>query len=1116
MKEKSQTIRMLLVVAMLCLGVNVTWATDVASYDFEDETYPFTGVSRQTLSVTDDATLSSKVFSFATNSDSYNRYALAEYSFKSSVNDAATVSIEFDLKPSSTAGNHWINIGDATLRSETANHGGFATRQLGFDGVIFRIGTARMSVNSKTETVFAVNDEIVASSVTTKTASDVLNHWVHVEIIVNNVTKKVSYTVKLGSETLATAANVAFYKSAAERCSQIDIASISNSISPVLMDNLAITKTVSETKHSFTVNAVTDGSTIAEIGSGEAGEGALYGCYIPYVVSKEGKFYVKDDANVSSYYFSAYMGNANQVKTVNYTLDEGIVGYTEGVGSTYRNVVGSNNASYSGGDYINNSSVSGNPFNAYNRGFDLGTLPAGFYQLVAYVVNSENSRSVALRNITSNETAANPIVTITNSNKITGELTANFSLTSSTPLRVNGANNTNNSGRTLQCEEFDYVLVRKLSQDATFKISNPDMETEGSGTAYWQKGVKDWNPCTTVSNYRQLAFTSAQNPYGAFTSTNAYENWTNISGGLVGQMSQTITDLPDGIYKVSLAALVNKVNGEFVYGKSNDVTYQVPLTGATEIAYDYSVFATVSGGSLEIGLDMNGSGVTWAAIDNARLAYYGASFSDDDINAILAAVPTDPMLVATKTALTGAKTTFEGSTTVANANLLLAAINNANRSVEAYAPLGTKLAEAASVRASVVANNPSYLSTYDSNIATITTNYNNGSIAEADIAAQVAAVEADILALVKSQTNNGSDMTRLVANADGSANPVTGWTIETALADGELFQYDGHSGTASGMSVPFVEYWHAGNGTNLSTNKISQTITGLQNGKYTVTATTFVNNEYRASNSDPYTAPSTGSALLFANNETTDITTGGTTTSFNGNMGTFSVEVEVTNGTLELGVKTVSPNYNWIGFKDVKLTYYSGVVIATIGSTGYTTFASSYPLDLSNLPKGITAYTASVVGESEVTFTPATTAVAAGTGLLLKGTVNTSYDIPVVASGETISGNKMIGCPTATDITPSESYYVLVNNDGTAEFHPLSGTYTDNKVTIPAGKAYLDVNAGTARALSIALDNEEVTGINTIQSSGVKVQGCYNLNGQRVAQPAKGLYIINGRKVVVK
>ena len=28
--------------------------------------------------------------------------------------------------------------------------------------------------------------------------------------------------------------------------------------------------------------------------------------------------------------------------------------------------------------------------------------------------------------------------------------------------------------------------------------------------------------------------------------------------------------------------------------------------------------------------------------------------------------------------------------------------------------------------------------------------------------------------------------------------------------------------------------------------------------------------------------------------------------------------------------------------------------------------------------------------------------------------------------------------------------------------------------------------------------------------------GVYNLNGQRVNQPTKGLYIVNGRKVVIK
>ena len=42
------------------------------------------------------------------------------------------------------------------------------------------------------------------------------------------------------------------------------------------------------------------------------------------------------------------------------------------------------------------------------------------------------------------------------------------------------------------------------------------------------------------------------------------------------------------------------------------------------------------------------------------------------------------------------------------------------------------------------------------------------------------------------------------------------------------------------------------------------------------------------------------------------------------------------------------------------------------------------------------------------------------------------------------------------------------------------------------------------------------TGINMVQGSGVMVQGYYNLKGQRVAQPAKGLYIVNGKKVNIK
>ena len=183
---------------------------------------------------------------------------------------------------------------------------------------------------------------------------------------------------------------------------------------------------------------------------------------------------------------------------------------------------------------------------------------------------------------------------------------------------------------------------------------------------------------------------------------------------------------------------------------------------------------------------------------------------------------------------------------------------------------------------------------------------------------------------------------------------------------------------------------------------------------------------------------------------------------------------------------------------------------AKIGATGYTTFASSNILNLARLPEGLTAYYASTVGESTVTFTSIEEAVPAGTGLLLKGTANSAYFIPSTSSAETLSGNKLVGCITSTPLAANENYYVMVNNGGTAEFQSLKS----NGATIPAGKAYLNAASAGAR-LSISF-YDETTGISTIENSDALNYKTYNLNGQRVKVPSNGLYIVNGKKVIIK
>ena len=72
--------------------------------------------------------------------------------------------------------------------------------------------------------------------------------------------------------------------------------------------------------------------------------------------------------------------------------------------------------------------------------------------------------------------------------------------------------------------------------------------------------------------------------------------------------------------------------------------------------------------------------------------------------------------------------------------------------------------------------------------------------------------------------------------------------------------------------------------------------------------------------------------------------------------------------------------------------------------------------------------------------------------------------------------------------------------------------------TIPANRCYLPVskslNAGARLAIGI---EDDLTGISAVNSKAIATEGnIYNLNGVRVQQPTKGLYIINGKKVVVK
>ena len=182
----------------------------------------------------------------------------------------------------------------------------------------------------------------------------------------------------------------------------------------------------------------------------------------------------------------------------------------------------------------------------------------------------------------------------------------------------------------------------------------------------------------------------------------------------------------------------------------------------------------------------------------------------------------------------------------------------------------------------------------------------------------------------------------------------------------------------------------------------------------------------------------------------------------------------------------------------------------TIGTHQWATYVSNQVMDFTG--SEVKAYVITGASGSAITKAPVTKA-AANTPLLLNAPAET-YTIPAAESGTDYStSNKLVaGDGTAIAYDANSGYnYVLGVEGGNAMFLQIvNGT----PATIPAGKAYLALDAAPARTLSL-FDDEETTGVNELKVQKADNQ-YFNLAGQRVAQPTKGLYIVNGKKVIIK
>ena len=208
-----------------------------------------------------------------------------------------------------------------------------------------------------------------------------------------------------------------------------------------------------------------------------------------------------------------------------------------------------------------------------------------------------------------------------------------------------------------------------------------------------------------------------------------------------------------------------------------------------------------------------------------------------------------------------------------------------------------------------------------------------------------------------------------------------------------------------------------------------------------------------------------------------------------------------------------------------------------IGSIGKASFAAPVDLDFTNV-SGLKAFTATGYDKSTKTiWLTRVMKVQKGEGVLLKGDPN-SYEIPSAAVQSSYE-NMFVGNTSGNEIQVLET-----SEDGSQTNYYLKGdgSFVSVKgyVNIKNNKCYLAlptsmVAVSSTRSAeddykfeepeviklpidfkSIGSEDDGTTGVKEVKSGEAKGDEWYTLQGQRVAKPGKGLYIRNGKKVVIK
>ena len=175
--------------------------------------------------------------------------------------------------------------------------------------------------------------------------------------------------------------------------------------------------------------------------------------------------------------------------------------------------------------------------------------------------------------------------------------------------------------------------------------------------------------------------------------------------------------------------------------------------------------------------------------------------------------------------------------------------------------------------------------------------------------------------------------------------------------------------------------------------------------------------------------------------------------------------------------------------------------VAKVAENGYgTLFVADEAI---KAPQGVTAYTGKIEGDV-LQMTAIEGTIPAGTAVVLKGEPG-FYGFTPADKAEAIAENDLQGTPAS--IAADGAQFILSEVDGKAGFYKAEA-----ETIIPFAKAFLTIAAESGvKFISFG----DATGINEMTTdNSQQTTVIYDLQGRRVEKATKGIYIVNGKKVL--